>query len=80
MLPSEVLTKVGIELISTGQVAKLLGIDQRTLRKHETPDGRFTYVFGHQLRVFHYGGDTKATRRYDKREVLKIVTQMERGE
>lgn len=71
---------MGVDLITTGEAARLLGIHQRTLRKYETEDGRFTYVFGHQLRVFHYGGDNKATRRYDKREVLRIVAQIERGE
>ncbi|HLN62454.1 MAG TPA: MerR family DNA-binding transcriptional regulator [Symbiobacteriaceae bacterium] len=51
-----------IDLITTGEAARLLGVDPRTLRKYETPDGRWCVLFGFQFRVFHYGGGDKSTR------------------
>lgn len=65
-----------VDLIGTGEAARLLGVDQRTLRKYETPDGRYCNLFGLRFRVFHYGGDTKSTRRYDRNEIERIVEQM----
>lgn len=62
------------DLITTGEASRLLGVDPRTLRKYETSDGRWCVLFGFQFRVFHYGGDPKSTRRYDRNEIMRIVS------
>lgn len=68
-----------VDLIGTGEAAKLLGVDQRTLRKYETPDGKYCTLFGFRFRVYHYGGDNKSTRRYDRNEIVRIVSQMKQA-
>lgn len=68
-----------VELIGTGEAAKLLGVDQRTLRKSETPDGKYCTLFGFRFRVYHYGGDSKSTRRYDRNEIERVVSQMKQA-
>jgi hypothetical protein len=68
-----------VDLMTTGEAARLLGVDPRTLRKYETPDGRWCVLFGFKFRVFHYGGDNKSTRRYDRNEVMQIARGLKRA-
>ncbi len=59
--------------MTTGELARLLGCDQRTLRKHETPDGRWCEVFGLRIRVYRYGPGQHDQRRYDRAEVERAM-------
>lgn len=67
-----------VDLITTGEAARLLGVDPRTLRKHETADGQWCILFGFQFRVYHYGGDNKSTRRYNRRDIMRVLAKMTR--
>jgi hypothetical protein len=65
--------------LTTKQVCKLLHVDERTLRKYETPDGRWCTVFGFNFRVYRYGSDPQAQRRYAEAEIRRIVEQINAG-
>lgn len=70
-----------MDLITSGETARLLRVDPRTLRKYETSDGKWCVVFGYRyrFRVFHYGGGLRPTRRYDRHEVLRVLRELERA-
>lgn len=68
-----------LDLIPTGEAARLLGVDPRTLRKYETEDGRWCMLFGFRFRVYHYGGGARSTRRYDRREILRLLHALQRN-
>lgn len=65
--------------LTTKQVCKLLRVDERTLRKYETPDGRWCTLFGLRFRVYRYGTDAHAQRRYSESEVRRIVDEINTG-
>jgi len=67
-----------INLITTREAARLIGVDPRTLRKYETPDGLWCVVLGYtyRFRVYQYGGGLRATRRYDRTEILRTLQRL----
>lgn len=62
-----------LNLVSTAEICRLLGCDQRTLRRHETPDGRWCTIFGMRFRVYRYGNAQHDQRRYDLEEVRREI-------
>lgn len=62
--------------LTTKQVCKLLRVDERTLRKYETSDGKWCQLFGFRFRVYRYGDSPHAQRRYSEAEIRRIVDQV----
>jgi hypothetical protein len=72
--------RAGMHLwLTTKQVCKLLQVDERTLRKYETPDGRWCTLFGLKFRVYRYGSQPQSQRRYSEAEIQRIVEQINTG-
>ena len=65
--------------LTTQQVCRLLGVDPRTLRKYESPDGRWCQLFGFRFRVYRYGTDQHAQRRYQEAEIQRIAENLHRN-
>lgn len=65
-----------MSMISIGKAAKLLGIDPQTMRRRETPDGRWLEIFGHRIRVFRLDASPTAFRRYDEREIRRLLQRL----
>lgn len=62
--------------LTTKQVCKLLRVDERTLRKYESADGKWCTLFGFRFRVYRYGDDSHSQRRYSEDEIMRIVEQV----
>lgn len=60
-------------LITTKEAARLLKVDPRTLRKYESPDGRWCEILGLRFRVFRMDMSPTAQRRYDEDEIIKAL-------
>jgi predicted site-specific integrase-resolvase len=64
------------DMLTTKQVCELLGVDQRTLRKYESADGRWCTLFGTRFRVYRLGNEPHSQRRYHRDEVMRIVERI----
>ncbi|MGE5675796.1 MAG: hypothetical protein ACM3XM_18270 [Mycobacterium leprae] len=67
---------MGWDLISIGEVAKLLRVHQNTLRNHELPDGQWVEILGLRFRVYRFEG---GQRRYDRMEILKQINRLKQA-
>lgn len=74
-IPEVVVVK---EMLTTKEVCSLLGVDPRTLRKYETPDGKWCEVFGFRFRVYRLGTDPYSQRRYNQVEILRVLEKIKR--
>lgn len=63
-------------MISIGQAARFLGLDPETMRRRESPDGRWMEIFGHRIRVFRLDMNPGAFRRYDEREIRRLLQRL----
>lgn len=63
-------------MISIGKAGKLLGLDPDTMRRRETPDGRWLEIFGHRICVFRLDASPTAFRRYDEREIRRLIQRL----
>lgn len=68
-----------MDLISISEAAKLLGVSAITLRKYETPDGKWVEIFGQRIRVHRMSPAPLGRRRYDRNEVMRAVARMQRA-
>lgn len=68
-----------MRLIPIGDAARLLGLDPTSLRRKETPDGRYAEVYGHRIRVHRLSPDPNARRRYDADEIYRVLSRLSRG-
>jgi len=64
-----------VDLIRSSEAAKLLDVCRQTLIKYETKDGQWCVLLGYsyRFRVYNYGGGIRATRRYDRNEILRVL-------
>ncbi|MFZ5825251.1 MAG: hypothetical protein ACOY94_13125 [Bacillota bacterium] len=69
-----------VQMITTKEAARLLQVDPRTLRKYETPDGRWCEVLGLRFKVFRLGLSPLSQRRYDRDEILRALARARRAE
>lgn len=66
-----------MKLIPISEAARLLGVDPDTLRRHETPDG-YLEIYGYRIRVYRLSPSPNARRRYDEREIYRVLSKMAR--
>ncbi|MFZ5816125.1 MAG: hypothetical protein ACOY93_12570 [Bacillota bacterium] len=66
-------------LITTREAARLLKVDPRTLRKYETPDGRWCEILGLRFRVLRLGPSPLSQRRYDRDEIERALRRAHPG-
>lgn len=67
-----------MKLIRGSQASRMLGIDTETLRRHESPDGKWAYVYGGRIRVWKLDLSPHAQRRYDENEIRRLLDRLER--
>lgn len=70
---------IPLKLIPISQAARLLGVSPATLRRRETPDGQYVEVYGERIRVYRLGDTPGSQRRYDEREVYRVLVRMAKG-
>ncbi|HLN65310.1 MAG TPA: hypothetical protein VK464_27630 [Symbiobacteriaceae bacterium] len=67
-----------MKLITIGEAARMLSVDPATLRRHETPDGRWVELYGHRIRVHRMSPSPKAQRRFDEADIFRVLARMTR--
>jgi hypothetical protein len=68
-----------VDLISIGEAAKLLGVAPFTMRRYETPDGKWLEIFGQRIRVHRMSPAPLGRRRYDRNEIMRALARMQRA-
>lgn len=68
-----------MKLITIATAAKLLGLVADSLRRRETPDGKWTEVYGRRIRVYRIDLTPHAQRRFDEDEIRRLLAKLERG-
>lgn len=67
-------------LVRTREAARLLRVDPRTLRKYESPDGRWCLIAGLRFRVFRSDLGPNARRHYDADEIRAALERHRQGQ
>ncbi|HLO03692.1 MAG TPA: hypothetical protein VK191_11330 [Symbiobacteriaceae bacterium] len=65
-----------MDWISIDEVAGLLQCSPNTLRRNETPDGRYCAIMGSYIRVWRIRQGVNWQRRYSRTEVLQLRRRM----
>lgn len=65
------------DLVDCPTAARLLGISIHTLRRLETPDGRWCHLSAGTLRVFRVS--PKGQRRYSRLEIRRLLNRSVNG-
>lgn len=68
-----------MRLIPIGDAARLLNLDPTTLRRRESPDGRYAEVYGHRIRIHRLAPGPNGQRRYDEEEILRVLARLQRA-
>lgn len=70
-----------LDLVPIKEAAKLLRVHPNTLRRRETPDGRWCEMYGARIRVYRLSNDRgpASQRRYDRSEIARLMARMQRG-
>lgn len=55
----------------------LLGVHPQTMRKHESPDGKWCTIQGQTFRVYRVGIHQAPHRRYSETEIMRAVKAIE---
>lgn len=73
--PGEVF--VWMKWITTVEAARILGLNPGTLRRYETPDGRWCYLYGERLRVWRTYKGVQLHRQYSLQEVQRLAWRLQ---
>lgn len=63
--------------INLDTVSKLFGLNPQTIRRHESPDGRWCTIHGQTFRVYRVGIHQAPHRRYSEAEIMRAVKAIE---
>lgn len=63
--------------INLETASKLFGLNPQTMRRHESPDGKWCTIQGQTFRVYRVGIHMRPHRRYSEPEVLRAVKAIE---
>lgn len=67
-----------MELVSIQNAAKLLQVHPNTLRRNESPDGKWCLIYGARLRIYKVSNEPGAQRRYDRDEIERLLHRLRR--
>lgn len=66
--------------INLDEAAALLKVHPNTLRRHESADGRWCTLKGHQFRVYREGIHAQPHRRYSEPELKRVLMAIQADE
>lgn len=68
-----------MDFVSIADAARLLQVHPSTLRRNESPDGKWCDIYGTRIRVYRVSSEPGGQRRYDRAEIIRKFYRLRTG-